>query len=364
MRAKHAMAIILIAMSCFSITGCKKAEPTPEARAESDSTKNALPKAELPVPETVVAEETAEQEKIISQARALFGSRDFAALDKQAHELREKKRIFPNGTSALRRLYIGIEKIDKKAPDAQWTALIDALNEWIKQKPESITPRVALGETLVSYAWKARGTGYADTITEEGGKLMAERLAVAHKVLFEARNLGEKCPQLWLAAQDVALGEGWDANTYNALCDEGLSLFPENQTIYLYKAYELQPRWYGKPGEWEQFATASAAKVGGDEGEILYARIIWYLNAKGLFKNIFKDSTVKWERVRGSFEVLQKRYPDSLQVISEFARLSCNAGDWKKARELFTTIGFRVDSSVWTNKEHFVRYRSDAYAHQ
>ena len=345
----------LIATCCSLITGCQKSETETEQKPES--------RPDLPTPEMVVSEEKAEQDKIGHQAADLLVKRDFATLDKSAHELREGKRVYPDGTWALRSFYSGLETVPKDAPDSQWTARIAILSDWIKTVPDSITPRVALVETLVSYAWKARGTGYANTVTDEGGKLMAQRLGVAHKILVEARNLHEKCPRWWPAAQNVALGEGWDIHTYDRLCDEGLSLFPENQAIYLYKAYELQPRWHGKPGEWEDFATASAQKVGGDQGEMLYARMIWYLNEKGLFHNIFADSAVKWDRVKRSFEVLQRMYPDSLPVLSEFAGLSCNAGDWKKARELFASIGGRVDTSIFPKKEIFVRYRNDAYTH-
>jgi len=356
MRAKHrnTVAIILLAISCFSMTACEKsAEDTPSPS-----------QANLPNPEIVVSEEKTDQDKIAHQAADLLAKHDFAGLDKRARELREEKRIYPDGSSALRSFYTGIETIPKNAPDSQWTALFATLSAWAKTAPDSITPRVALAETLVSYAWKARGSGWADTVTAEGGKLMEQRLAAAHKILSDARSLHEKCPRWWPVAQNVALGEGWDAGAYNAMCDEGLALYPDNQTIYLYKCYELQPRWYGKPGEWEQFAAASADKLGGDQGAMLYARIIWYLNEKNLFHNIFADdSAVKWDRVRRSFEVLQKNYPDSLPVMSEFVSLACNAGDWKKARELFAVIGGRVDSVIFPKKETFVRYRNDAYSH-
>ena len=124
------------------------------------------------------------------------------------------------------------------------------------------------------------------------------------------------------------------------------------------------PRWYGKPGEWEQFAADSANKLGGDEGEVLYARIIWFLHDKKVFHNIFAESTVKWERVKRSFEALLKRYPDSLSVINEFARISCDAADWKNARDLFERINGRADAGVWASRELFLKYRKEAFAHQ
>jgi hypothetical protein len=343
--------------------GCEKTDPAQETQAEQKPETKIASRPDLPIPEAVVSEEKADHDKIAHEAADLLAKRDFASLDKRARELRAEKRIYPDGTSALWSFYNGVETVAKHAPDPQWMALLALLNDWIKAAPDSITPRVALAETLVAYAWRARGTGWANTVTEEGGRLMEQRLGAAHKILNEARNLHERCPRWWTVAQRVALGEGWDAHTYNTVCDEGLALYPENQSIYFNKAYELQPRWYGKPGEWEQFAAASAEKVGGDEGDMLYARIIWHLNEMNIFHNIFPESGIKWDRVKRSFEVLHKTYPDSLQVISEFVSLACNAGDWKKARELFTVIGGRVDTVIFPRKETFLRYRNDAYTH-
>ena len=193
---------------------------------------------------------------------------------------------------------------------------------------------------------------------------MQERLAKAHTVLTDARMLKETCPRWWPASQSIALGEGPELQDYKALCEEGLSLDPSNHTIYLYQSYHLQPRWYGEKGDWERFAAESAKIVGGDEGEMLYARIIWYLNGKGLFHNTFSDSEVKWPRVKRSFDALLTKYPDSVGLMSEYAQLACNAGDWTKARELFGRIGGRVDRTVWSDKEDFQRFRADAFAHE
>lgn len=354
--ARSAMTAICAAV-LVSMTSCNKTE-------SQQSTTQPPSAASLPAPKMVVSEENADQEKLCERTKSLFRQRDFNALDKLAHELREAKQILPNGAWALRSFYSGVEAISDDAPDDQWESLLGTLKEWIKTKPESITPRVALAEVLVSYAWKARGTDYADTITEKGAKLMEERLAMAHSSLGEARKLEEKCPRWWPAAQDAALGEGMEMDAYDKLCEEGLSVYPENQIIYLYKAYFLQPRWYGEEGQWEKFAADSAEKIGGKEGDILYARIIWYLDGKHFFRNIFSDSKVRWERVKRSFDALLSKYPDSLGVMSEFARLACNAADWAKARELFLRIGGRVDSAVWSKTEDFLRYRDDAFAHQ
>ena len=167
--------IFLIGISS-SLLGCKK----PEAKVEV--------RPKLPPAAMTTSDEGIQQDKVCHQAIALLEKRDFAALDKRAHELRAEKGLFPNGASAIRSLYGGIETINDDAPDPQWDALIGVFNDWIKERPDSITPRVALVETFVNFAWKARGNGYADTITEEGGKLFEQRLAMAHNANRSAQS--------------------------------------------------------------------------------------------------------------------------------------------------------------------------------
>jgi hypothetical protein len=46
----------------------------------------------------------------------------------------------------------------------------------------------------MSYAGAARGGGYADTVSQSGWNLFAERTTVAKATLIEAATLKEKCP--------------------------------------------------------------------------------------------------------------------------------------------------------------------------
>jgi len=188
---------------------------------------------------------------------------------------------------------------------------------------------------------------------------MMERLEKAHSVLDEARRLGPKCPGWYFQAENVALGEGWGRKEVDEVFEEGRKLYPDVLEISLARSYYLQQRWYGNPGEWEAFVTKSADQVGGEEGDILYARLLWYLDSKS--DNVFGDGDIPWERVKRSFRVLLKRYPESLNALGAFARLACHAQDWATARQTFEQIGDRVELKTWKNKAEFLAFRNEAY---
>jgi hypothetical protein len=52
---------------------------------------------------------------------------------------------------------------------------------------------VALALAYLDYASDARGTGYANTVSETGWKLFSERTAEARRILKEASKLAGKC---------------------------------------------------------------------------------------------------------------------------------------------------------------------------
>src|SRR5262245_53732281 len=55
-----------------------------------------------------------------------------------------------------------------------------------KARPNSTVPLLLKGTVFTHYAWDARGSGTADTVKEDGWKLMAERLAEAEMALTQA----------------------------------------------------------------------------------------------------------------------------------------------------------------------------------
>lgn len=77
--------------------------------------------------------------------------------------------------------------IDKNLPYDQWKDFearvmkIKDMDPWLKN--------LLCGRSIIRQAWKARGGGYADTITEEGGKEFHQKSDLAIKLLKEAHKM-------------------------------------------------------------------------------------------------------------------------------------------------------------------------------
>lgn len=306
-----------------------------------------------PFPESQIHEvQTAEEVEangIGHLASVLLSAKDYNGLEKLAAKYRVSKEAYADGVWKLFKVYEGLEPA-KNATEQDWVNRQNQIESWIKAKPDSVTAQVAMGWFLVAYAWHARGGGWANTVTEDGWKLFGERLKMAAKVLAEARQLPEKCPVYWSALQRVALGMKLDKVRYDAFFDKAIKEFPDYTYLYRSRAVYLLPRWYGKEGEWQSDLTTSADRIGGEEGDILYARVVWLTHQYGSGIDVFEGKKISWERVDRGMELILKRFPDSLAAKNERAFLAGKAGDREAARKYMAQTKGEVDSNIWSQE--------------
>ena len=282
--------------------------------------------------------------------RLLYNARDFNELEKIATKLRSTKARFGNGSWKIVRFYDSFE-CRKTEPEDMWRLHDQIHRDWIAKKPASVTARLAHADFFCSYAWRARGTGYADSVTPEGWQQFRERLASAHRLIDETRKMKEKDPFLGLVALTVALGEGPRKAEYDAIVEEAHAAEPLFWGYDTKRAYSLLTRWHGSPGEWESFALKAATRPDGLGAEI-YTRIV--LNMTGYYGNIFDESDASWPKAREGLELMLKRYPMSLEIVNKAARLSYLARDREMAKAMFDRLGGACVLSAWNGPEQFL----------
>jgi uncharacterized protein DUF4034 len=244
---------------------------------------------------------------IIDQSEALLLASRYDELDRIADQYRKSKETFTNGEWKLSALYEGTSAFkEDTAPENKWKMKLDRLNDWVQKKPQSITARVALAECLTGYAAEKRGTNFASKVTEEQWRGFNENMKKAAEVLIGARTLKEKCPGWWSAFQSVAMA-GMDRETYEKLFNEAISFEPKYSRFYFLKTMYLFPIWYGEEGEWEQFAKSAADGVGGKDGDILYARIVWAADSVYGDRNLkYRNPSISWDRVQRGVDAMIK----------------------------------------------------------
>jgi hypothetical protein len=104
--------------------------------------------------------------------------------------------------------------------------------------------RVFEGEFHIMEAWKARGGGYANTVTEDGWKTFASELAAARKSLTRAWNLQPGLPIAPTRMIYVAMGDT-GAEEMRLWFDRALAAQIDYQPAWDSMRWGMRPRWHG-----------------------------------------------------------------------------------------------------------------------
>ena len=301
--------------------------------------------------------ETEQRREIGRQAFTLFTNKEFAALELLAAKYRASKEKEANGVWKLAAVYNALEP-KENAPDPIWQERLKQVKEWSKAKPDTAMSRIALARILTSYAWEARGSGWADKVKDENWTPFFNRLKSALVSLQEAKRLKDPCPVYWSSLQRVALGLQFEKNQYDSIFAQAIKEFPDYDYYYCARAYHLLPRWYGDEGEWESDLTKWADRVGGEAGDVLYARVFWSISCgtPSEISKILPNKKSSWERVDRGFGILLNQFPDSLGAKNQRACLAAMAGQREKARNYFLESQGQVELAQWSNKKNFEQF--------
>jgi hypothetical protein len=286
----------------------------------------------------------------------LFNAARYDELDGLAQQLQQQRSRFRGGAWRLHVFFGTLSSPGSEtATDAAWTAHMAKLEQWAQSRPTSATPRIALAQTYLRFAWKARGHGYANTVTPEGRALFQSRVNSARSTLEQSAAYAENSPQWYLQMQNVALDQQWDRAAYDALAERALA----HEAGYYYFAVAqsnyLLPKWYGKPGDTERYAAQVADRIGGAEGDAVYFQIAAAINCC----KSNQAPAISWPRVQRGFASLESLYGSTNHERNVMAFLAVGNGDVATAQQLFARIGNDWSESVWKTKANFDAARTD-----
>lgn len=347
---------LVLAFGLASLTGCQlMVSPFLAAKQKSKSTN---PSSSKPQPKALASEEFDAYQAEVSRR---FAQDDFSWIDIEARRLRDKKERLPGGYFKLRALYKALEEPQRRdeASEGEWEDHIDRLGRWVKLYSRSITARVGLAAAWKNYAWKARGDGYAHTVSVAGSKVFDQRLAIASKVLEEASSLDERCPEWYVVALWVGIGQSWERASFDRMFEAAVELEPTYYYFYQAKATYLLPRWYGEEGESERFAEESALKVGGNQGDIIFFAI--YSQLLSLHGITFMSTHGQARpRILDGFRSIDKLYGSTPHRLNEACYFAIGSSDHQMVAELFNRVGDNYDPEVWRSKNNFEMLRQGA----
>ena len=290
-------------------------------------------------------------------AHLLYHAR-YEQLDCLADSARLHKDKFPGGMWKLHLLYAGVGAPLQHATPQDWNMHLRLLKSWVSEKPRSISARVALAEAYLAWASDARGSGYVDTVSESGWKLFEERSAEARRILDKAANLPTKCPEWYVAMQNVALSQNWSLADARALLNQASAFEPDYYYYYRMYANFVLPKWNGETGDAEKSMQEAADRIGGDRGDILYFEIAGNLICR--CNNEVQLKRVSWPRIQRGFELLEKQNGPSMTNLNLLSFMAITFKDFFLADKLFTRIGDQWSTDTWGNESYFDQWKDYA----
>jgi hypothetical protein len=358
---RRASVVLLISVAALSGISCKPAPPpapvislttvmqTVREYGRGKEAAQPIPSKVLAAPATRPSHELYDADGAYQAHIALiFMQGDFAQLEQEAEKARASKARLTGGVWKLYGFYEGVANPSGEghSTEADWSAQLADIKKWIAAYPESATARIALAEAYISYAWVARGVGYARTVTRSGWKLFGQRIEIAKSTLVEAARLKQKCPYWYGVMQNVALAEGWEESVARELFQRAAEFEPSFLTYYRGYAYFVLPKWYGKPGEAEEFAEEVSQKAGGLEGDIYYFEIGSEIACQ---YDLYESPVprMSWERMKAGYAAIDQLYGQSNLKANRFAFMAYLLGDKPAAQEAFTFLGDNRDPTVW-----------------
>jgi hypothetical protein len=293
-----------------------------------------------------------------------LSQQDFEQLEKEAQEARISKARFPGGTWKLLCFYEALNAPGRnvRKTEDDWMHYLHLTQDWMKQRPESITAQVAGAEAYLNYAWHARGKGPADLVTDDNWQLFYSRIASARHLLEGAAKLKEKCPYWYQAMQHVALAQAWPKSKVRQLFEQAVTFEPSYYHYYREYAYFLEPSRSGLDGEVEGFAAETAKRVPGPEGKFLYFEIASVITCPCAGENASGHlERMSWPMIKEGYVSMTQLYGTSMLKRNRYAFMAVAANDLPVAQQIFTEIGENWDPDIWRNKANFEQTKATVW---
>jgi hypothetical protein len=203
---------------------------------------------------------------------------------------------------------------------------IQLLQAWTKLHPDNQEAFMKLKDTYVAWAWVARGSGWASTVTPEGAKLMEERMGEAVVAGVKACQVAPGDCRVWSKMLGLGNGANFDAAKMQDNCEKMFELNPYRTQGYDAYLEYLKPKWNGTQEEMLDFAKKYDAYDPGLWGDALEEVFQVYSDddsVEGKQKRIqairinMKDQTELTDFEKSKFGYL-KIHPENLNEWAEF----------------------------------------------
>ena len=150
---------------------------------------------------------------------------------------------------------------------------------WLKRAGERMPQSIVIPMLLAQYhsdlAWAARGSGFVNTVTNEGMQTYHEQLTVALNHIKPLLKKQQPATRVFSLSVSFATGLSAPKTAVGELTRRAMET-PAKNSLEVHSAAVnyLLPRWHGNPGDFENYIDRVCDQLGGNDGDAMYARLI------------------------------------------------------------------------------------------
>lgn len=281
-------------------------------------------------------------------AQRAFETGDYASLDQMLHPPAGRIADLDDGESRLSGVLGGLEDSfeQRQTPEA----VLARLGDWRRQRPGSEGPDLIEAALFHTWAWSARGGGFAKQVAPAAWALYRQRIVMAQAALAEAKRGEESSPVWYQLALAIGNDASLDKEVLRSTFDDAMLKYPDYYSLHSAMLRILMPRWHGSYEDVDDFIEEMLHISSTERRSEVYARLYSiYADLEGDDTDLFKDAYARWSQMREGYEDMLSRYPRSESIRNAYATCACRAGDAQAYTAARSQIK-AVVQSAWTKK--------------
>jgi hypothetical protein len=250
--------------------------------------------------------------QISQTVQSLLIAGNFGQLESMAGDFRRSGARVSGGTPKIHVFYDALSAISGGCTCSMIEAEFPfetkraAIVKWLETYPASVTARVAMAQLWINYAWVGRGIGNASDTSDEQWKNYHERLRTAERYLHGV----DPRHDLFVYYERIELMEVLPPGreTLDAAYLAGIQSDPTYFPLYESRAWMMQEKWYGNPGELAEFTQSLRLVPGGETGEIAYATVASEFYKVFAWYHVYQKVGLSWPVLKKAYLAKEKRY--------------------------------------------------------
>lgn len=225
--------------------------------------------------------------------------------------------------------------------------------KWIDENPKNCQfMRILMSRIYLATGYRARGGGFANTVTEDAWEIFYENMEKSWGVIepvFENEHIPAEA---YTCAIIAGKNLQWPREDVNVYLRKSVEQWPTYHRTYAEEAVARLPRWGGQPEDTARFAKVLANKVGGDDGEILYAQVARHVTRFVGWKSIVIPTGFSPTRLMKGLVLLSEKTQDEYAINQAllFAAMIQDADSAEKIIRRLLELNREPSSQLWPKK--------------